>query len=217
MIQEPITLMLIDDHPIVRSGFCRLLESQQNFQVVAEANDGETGCSLYQKFKPDILILDLSMPGITGIEIISRIKEQDEAARILIFSMHNNETMLSNALKAGALGYVTKNSGIKVLVEAITQIKAGKVYISADLLANKTNDPVVTNFQHSPLSVLTKRESQIFKLLAEGNSCLQIADRIAISPKTVSVHHTNIMKKLGLHNLVQLTHLAIKNNIISSV
>ena len=216
MRQEPITLMLVDDHPIVRSGFCRLLESQKNFQVIAEANDGETGCDLYQKFKPDILILDLSLSGITGIETISRIKKQDAAARILIFSMHNNKTMLSKAIKAGALGYVTKNSGIKVLVEAITQIKAGKLYVSADLLANKTNDPVITDFQHNPLSVLTERESQIFKLLAEGNSCKQIADLITISPKTVSVHHTNIMKKLDLHNPVQLVHLAIKNNIISS-
>ncbi len=214
MIQEPITLMLVDDHPIVRSGFCRLLEGQKNFQVVAEAGDGETGCILYQEFKPDILILDLSLPGITGIETISRIKEQDEAARILIFSMHNNKTMLSKALKAGALGYVTKNSGIKVLVEAITQIKAGKLYVSADLLANDTNDSLITDFQYNPLSVLTEREFQIFKLLAEGNSCRKIADRIAISPKTVSVHHTNIMKKLDLHNPVQLIHLAIKNNII---
>ena len=217
MMQELITLMLVDDHPIVRSGFCRLLEGQKNFQVVAEANDGETACILYQKFKPDILILDISMPGITGIETIARIKEQDEAARILIFSMHDNKTVISNALKAGALGYVTKNSGIKVLVEAITQIKTGKLYISADLLANKTYEPVITDFQYNPLSVLTERESQIFKLLAEGNSCRQIADRIAISPKTVSVHHTNIMKKLDLHNPVQLIHLAIKNNIIPIV
>ncbi len=214
MIQEPITLMLVDDHPIVRSGFCRLLQGQKNFQVVAEASDGEAGCNLYQKFKPDILILDLSLPGITGIETISRIKDQDEAARILIFSMHDNKTMLSNALKAGALGYITKSSGINVLVEAITQIKAGKLYIGADLLANKASDPVVTGLQNNPLSMLTERESQIFKLLAEGNSCRQIADRIAISPKTVSVHHTNIMKKLDLHNPVQLIHLAIKNNII---
>ena len=163
MIHEPTTVMLIDDHPVVRSGFRRLLEKQENIQVVAEASDGETGHILYLKHKPDVLIVDLSMPGIDGIETIRRIKAQDKAARILVFSMHSNKTMLSHSLKAGATGYVSKQCSIKELIEAISQAKNGKSFISPELLSNEANNQTPKNCKDKPLSSLTEREYQVFQ------------------------------------------------------
>ena len=213
MISEPITVVLVDDHPVVRAGYRRLLESTADIRVVAEADNGETGCSLYQEHKPDVLILDLNMAGIGGLEAIRRIKAGDTNACILVFSMLDSETMVQHALKIGAAGYITKQCGAKQMIQAVRLVKQGKVYIDPKLASNIVANLSLNQSREDPLSILTEREFQIFKLLADGNSCAQIAEMIFISPKTVGVHYTKIMKKLKLQNIAQLVRLAISCNV----
>jgi len=210
---EPITVILVDDHPVVRAGYRRLLESTADIRVVAKADNGETGYLLYLGHKPDVVIIYLNMVGIGGLETIRRIKTGDPAAHILVFSMLNSEAMVQHVLKTGADGYITKQCGAKQMIQAIRLVKQGKKYIDSELASNIAANLALNNTSEDPLGTLTEREFQIFKLMAEGNSCAQIAEMISISPKTVGVHHTNIMKKLKLQNMAQLVRLAISCNV----
>ena len=212
-VEQTIKVLLVDDHPVVRDGYRRLLEQVPNIKVVAEADNGETGYDYYRKLAPDVVVLDINMPGIGGLEAIRRIKAFDDKARILVFSMHSNEIMIQRALEAGALGYLTKQSGMGQMVQGVQQVAKGRMFIDADhvtsLAQHKLSDKTV-----DPIRVLSAREFQLFKLLAEGQSVIEIANMLSISAKTVGVHHTNIMKKLGLHNSSQLVRLAIMCNVI---
>ena len=212
-IEHTIKVILVDDHPVVRDGYRRLLEQMPNIKVVAEADSGEHGYDLYRKLLPDVVVLDINMPGIGGLETIRRIRAFDEKARILVFSMHSNEIMIQRALEAGAMGYLTKQGGMGQMVQAVQQVARSRMYIDADhvtsLAQHKLSDSAA-----DPVRVLSAREFQIFKLLAEGQTVADIASVLSISAKTVGVHHTNIMKKLGLHNASQLVRLAILCNII---
>lgn len=210
---KPITVLLVDDHPVVCDGYRRLLEIEPDIRVVAEAGSGEAGCSQYKKHAPDVVVLDLSMPGIGGLETIRRIKAHDPDAHILVFSMHTSETMVSHALQAGATGYLTKQGGMGQMVKAVREVARGERFLGAEYAdgAEKHN---VAAAPENPLQVLTSREFQLFKLMAEGHSIAEIAATLCISPKTVGVHHTNIMKKLGLQNSSQIVRLAIRCNVI---
>lgn len=210
---KPITVMLVDDHPVVRDGYRHLLETEPDISVVAEASNGEICCSEYKKYLPDVLVLDLSMPGIGGLETIRRIRAYDNNAHILVFSMHASEAMVSHALQAGATGYLAKQGGMGQMIKAVREVARGEQFIDAKYApepANRKTD----NSPLDPLSVLSPREFQIFKLMAEGHSVSDIAAVLSISPKTVGVHHTNIMKKLGLHNTAQVVRLAIRCSVI---
>lgn len=211
---QPITVLLIDDHPVVRDGFRRLLESTTDIRIVAEADDGEKGYILYREFKPDVVVLDLNMPGIGGLETIRRIRAHDSVAHILVFSMHSNETMVQRALEMGATGYLTKQSGLKQMVQAVRQVKLGKTYVDPEHISELIVDRQLFHAALDPINALSKREFQLFKLMAEGNSILEIAENLSISPKTVGVHHASIMRKLKLQNTAQLVRLAILCDII---
>jgi two-component system invasion response regulator UvrY len=211
--EQTITVVLVDDHPVVRDGYRRLLEQVSNIKVVAEANDGETGYDFFRKLSPDVLVLDINMPGIGGLETIRRVKAFNDKARILVFSMHSNEIMIQRALEAGALGYLTKQSGMGQMVQAVLQVAKGRMYIDADHVTSLAQHKLADNTV-DPVHVLSKREFQLFKLMAEGHSVMDIATTLSISAKTVGVHHTNVMKKLGLQNASQLVRLAILCNVI---
>lgn len=213
---KPISILLIDDHPVVRTGYRRLLESTPDICVVGEADDGESGYQYYLEYQPDVTILDLNMPGIGGLETIRRIKAKDPAARVLVFSMLNNVTMAQRSLKAGATGFLSKQSGIGEMIQAVRQVNAGRIYIESELAAMLALNATRKDTCENPLDMLTKREFQIFKLIAEGNSSTQIAEKLTISPKTVGVHHVNLMRKLQLQNTTQLIRLAINNNVIQT-
>lgn len=210
-----ITVLLVDDHPVVRTGYRRLFESTTDIRVIAEADNGETGYALYQEIKPDVVILDLNMAGIGGMEALRRIRARDPDARILIFSMYSNETMVQRVLQMGANGYLTKQGSPEQMIEAVRQIMKGRIYVDPELLSDMlTTKLTINNIEKDPLSALSGREFQLFGLLAEGNSTAQIATMLSISPKTVGVHHTNIMRKLKLQNISQLTRLAMQCNVI---
>ena len=212
---EAINILLIDDHPVVRSGYRRLLESTPDMHVVAEAENGETGYQLWQKHRPNVIIVDLNMPGsICGFETIRRIISHDPTAHILVFSMLNNVVMVHRALKAGAIGFISKQSGIGVMIDAVRQVSSGKTYIESELATALAMYATRNDSHENPFELLTKREFQILKLLVEGNSNAEIAEKISISPKTVSVHYLNLMRKLNLQNTTQLIRLAINHNVI---
>lgn len=207
MDNDAITVMLVDDHPVVRDGYRRLLESYPGITVVAEADDGETACTQYAEVHPDIVVLDLNMPGIGGLETIRRLRAKDSKAKILMFTMHESKVMVNRALEAGAAGYLMKSSPAEEMVEAVSQVFVGKTFLDHDLPADIQRAPLSDN---DPLNILTKREYQIFCVLAEGRSVSEIAQLISISPKTVGVHQTNLMNKLKLKNAAELTRLAIR-------
>lgn len=214
MTNELITVMLVDDHPVIRAGYRRLLEDTANIQVIAEADNGEQCCALYQELKPDVLILDLNMPGIDGFETMRRIMELNPTAHILVCSMHCNKTMLRHALNNGATGFITKQANFGQMTDAIQQVNKGKTFIDPALTTDPFDAPNVKSTFDGPINVLTKRELQIFKLLAEGKSCVEIASLISISPKTAGVHYSSIMRKLKLQNIAQLVREAIRCEVI---
>jgi two-component system invasion response regulator UvrY len=211
-----ITVLLIDDHPVVRDGYRRILENTPDIKVVDEADDGETGYKLYRQSKPDVVIIDLNMPGFGGLETIHRIRAHDPDAHILVFSMHSNEMMVQRALEMGATGYLTKQGGMGQMVHAVREVGQGRIYVDQEHIPSVDSDRKFQDSGQNPLNELSKREFQLFKLMAEGNAISEIADILCISPKTVGVHHANIMKKLNLHNATQLVRLAINHNIIES-
>ena len=207
-----IKVMLVDDHPVVRDGYRHLLENTPDIRVVAEANDGEEACAIYEQHMPNVVILDLSMPGIGGLETLRRIKAKDPAIHILVFSMHDSETLALRSLKAGATGYITKQGGVVQMVEAVRQVAQGKLFIDSKYVPDLMSHRLFAT--EDPLHALSTREFQIFQLLAEGHSVSDIAVMLSISPKTVGVHHAHIMRKLRLHNAAQLVRLAIRCNVV---
>jgi len=216
-MKKQISILLIDDHPVVRTGYRRLLESTPGMCVVAEADSGEKGYQLFVEHQPDVTILDLNMPGIGGLETIRRIKAYNPAAGILVFSMLNNIMMAQRSFEAGARGFISKQSGIGEMIHAVQQVNSGKKYIESELataqVMNVLNE-VPKDASKSAIDRLTKREFQIFKLIAEGNSNMQIAKKLTISHKTVGVHHANLMRKLQLQNSAQLVRAALDYEVI---
>lgn len=212
-MNQQISILLIDDHPVVRAGYRRLLESNPDISVIGEADNGENGYHLWQEFSPDVTILDLNMPGICGLETMRRILSHDEEAKILIFSMMNNIIMVHRTIKAGATGFISKQSGMGEMINAVRQVSQGKTYIETELATALAMHVTRTENHETPLDDLTKREFQIFKLLAEGHSITEISEKISISPSTVRVHHLNLMRKLKLQNDNQLVRMAIKLNV----
>ena len=208
---KPIRVFLVDDHPVVRDGYRRLLDNNQDIKVVAEASNGEEACTKYTEVNPDVVVLDLNMPGIGGMETMRRLFAKDPGARILVFSMHDSETMVTRAFQAGASGYLSKSSVAAQMVDAVRVVSQGKKFLNH----NFAPKVLETHLRGSdPLQVLTEREFQVFRKLAEGLSVQEIAAMLSISPKTAGVHQTHIMKKLALRNAAELTRLAIRCGVI---
>lgn len=207
-----IQVLLVDDHEVVRAGYRRLLENTLDIKVVAEAKSGEEAYSAFLNYHPDVIVMDLSMPGIGGLEAIRRIHCRDKTARVLVFSMHESETFLNRALDEGALGYITKRSAAKVMVEAIRQVAQGRQFIGQEMqgfLLKKSN--VNNSFLSEALS---PREFEIFLLLAQGKSVNEIAEILSLSSKTVGNHYTSIKGKLNITNSAELTRLAIREGLL---
>jgi two-component system invasion response regulator UvrY len=207
-----ISVLLADDHPVVRDGYRCLLEGTDDITVIAEAMDGETTLSLYSERRPDVVVLDLNMPGIGGLATIERLLRKDDNARILVFSTHDSQEIIQRTIQAGAKGFLIKSSDVNQLVEAIRQVARGRTYIDPTCVMDLAANQIRKN--NDPLSILTPREFEIFRLLADGMTTAQIALTISISSKTVGVHHANIMRKLNLENGAQLVRLAIRSRII---
>ncbi|MFW5450832.1 MAG: response regulator [Methylophagaceae bacterium] len=208
-----ITIMLVDDHAVVREGYRSLLQKQDNLAVIAEASDGAQAYLRYKEHQPDIVIIDISMPGQGGLETILRIKQFDTTAKILVFSMHQNPTFARQATQAGALGYVTKSSDPAVLIRAIYDVQQNRHTLSADIAQTLVLEKL--GAENTALEQLTVREFEILRMLVEAKSTQDIAETLNISPKTVSNSHYIIKRKLAVNSDIELTHLAIKMNVIN--
>jgi two-component system invasion response regulator UvrY len=209
---SPIRLMLVDDHAIVRSGFRRLLEQEPQLKIVAEADSGERAYAMFVREMPDVVVIDLSMPGMSGFETIRRILAREPAARILVFSMHEDAMRAERAIELGARGYVTKGSAPELLAEAILEVAAGKLYLSADV-AQAIAQSKLSGEEH-PLKLLTPREFEIFRLLVAGHEPAAIAQILSLSVKTVANNRTLINQKLRTSGDVELVLLAKRHDLL---
>ena len=209
-----IKILLVDDHAVVRAGYRTLLADSPTLHIIAEAENGETAVRLFGELAPDVVIMDLSLPGIGGLEAIRRIIQRKSDARILAFSMHEDTIFVEQALQAGARGYIGKSSAPMVLVEAVKVLAAGNIYLDPDiaqrLAFQKTRGP------NSPIAGLTTREFEIFCLLAEGATVAEIAKRLALSSKTVANYSTQIKSKLDVNTVAELARIAIRNGFVSA-
>ncbi|WP_029646537.1 response regulator [Methylomicrobium lacus] len=208
-----ISILLVDDHAIVREGYRALLAKQPGLRVVAEAADAVQAYERFKECSPDVVITDLSLPGSSGLDLISRIKQRCVEAKILVFSMHQNPSFAVQASRAGALGYVTKSSAPEVLLRAIGEVHAGRHTLSADIAQALALEKL--GGDRMALETLTVREFEILRLLVEARSIDDIAQTLNISPKTVCNSHYLIKRKLGVTSDIELTRLAIRLNVIN--
>ena len=208
------TIVLVDDHAVVRAGVRRLLEQEPLFEVIGEAESGEKAYQIFGGLKPDVMVMDLSMPGMGGLESIRRILMRYEKAKILVLSMHEDLSFANQALKLGAKGYLTKNTLADDLVKSIETVTQGDVFLS-DEIAKKMAMKSISGNQ-DPVHELSAREFEIFRLLAEGLDIDAIASTLNISSKTVSNYQTMIKQKLDINTPIELIRYAIKVGVIKN-
>lgn len=207
-MNDKIKVILVDDHAVVRAGFRMLLSAEADIDVIAEAERGEAACQLYLEQQPDVMVLDLSMPGIGGLESIRRICNRDSTAKILVFSVHDEMVYVDRAMKAGAKGYITKNSAPGILVTAIQKIALGEIYIEQGLMKNLPLQSSEADYQ-TIVDTLSPREFDVFLLLAKGLTAHKIADELCLGYKTVANYGTQIRSKLKVATVAELAHIAM--------
>ncbi len=208
----PITLLVADDHQIVRQGLCALLQTEPDFRVMGQAADGIETLRLVEKLRPNILVMDLMMPGLGGLEATRQTARFSPRTRVVVLSMHSNEAYVVESLRAGASGYVLKESGAGELIRAVRDAEAGRRFISPAISPEALETYALTaeNPTRDPYDTLTVREREVFHLTAEGHSGVAVAERLFISPRTVESHRANVMRKLGLRNHKELIRYAVR-------
>jgi two-component system invasion response regulator UvrY len=207
-----INVMLVDDHAVVRMGFKMLLESASDVKVVAEAENGEQAIKLYMEHHPDVVVMDITMPGIGGMEAIERIMAKDNAARILVLSAHEDSVHPKRVLNAGALGYLTKRSAPEELIKAIRTVATRKRYLEANIAQQMAIQQL--SGEANPVDVLSAREFEVFMALAKGKTTNEIADTLCLSPRTVGTHLYNIKQKLNANNSAEIALIAMRSGLI---
>jgi DNA-binding NarL/FixJ family response regulator len=207
-VSSEITVLLADDHSLVRKGFRRMLEDEEGIRVVGEAQDGSDAIRLAQELKPHVIVMDMSMPGLNGMQASIEILKVLPKTAILILSMYSEENYVRNALKAGARGYILKNAADIDLASAVKKVAAGVQVIGPGLISSTPGD-----YDESE-DKLTTREKQVLQLIAEGKSNKEIAALLELSVNTVSVHRANIMEKLGIHRTAELVLYAVRRGLV---
>jgi two-component system, NarL family, response regulator NreC len=210
------TVMLADDHQIVRQGLRAILNAVPEFQLVGEASDGLEAVRLAERLRPDVLVLDLSMPGLDGLEVARQVTKRPPRPRVVVLSMYSDEAYVHKALQAGATAYVLKDAGAEQLVQAIRAAARGQRYFSPPLTADDVEAYLrrVENPAEDPKDALTSREREVLHLTVEGHSGTDIAERLFISPRTVETHRANLMRKLGVRNQKELVRFAIERGLM---
>ena len=212
-----VSIVLADDHPVVRRGMRSLLESEPDFSVVGELGDGLDTVRLVERLQPDVLILDLMMPGLSGLEALRIIRQRSPQTRVVVFSMHSNNAFVGEALKNGATGYVLKGSEEEQLIRAVREAAAGRRFLSPPV-TERAIEAYIEQARTAPLDpheTLTAREREVLQLAAEGATSPEIAARLHISHRTVENHRTSLMRKLGLKNQSELVRYALRRGLIS--
>jgi two-component system invasion response regulator UvrY len=210
-----IRVLLVDDHAVVRTGFRLLLQAQTDIAVIAEAESGEVACQRYMELAPDVVVMDLAMPGMGGLEALRRIRAHHPQARVLTLSAHDDPMHARRALREGALGFLSKRSAPEALIEAVTTVAAGRRYLDAGL-AQKLALADLDGTTRSPIERLSEREFEVFVRLARGETVQRIAEDLKLSGSTVGSHLYNIKQKLEVGNQSELTLLAIRHGLIEA-
>ena len=211
-----ITEMIADDHVLMREGLKQLLELGNNIEVIAQSGDGEETIKKAVECKPDVILLDINMPKLNGIEVLRRLKDMGQTSKIIMLTIHDAREYLFETMKIGANGYILKDSDSDSLVKAIKDVYAGKTYIQpsiASMLVDEINSKGEENKDLAKIKSLTRREYEVLTLLAEGINNKEIADKLYISEKTVKNHVSNIFKKIKVNDRIQAAIFAYKNNI----
>ena len=210
------TIVLADDHHVVRQGLRALLEAEPDFTVVGEAADGLEAVHLVERMQPNVLVLDLMLPGLSGLEVTRQVRQRSPQTRVVILSMHANEAYVVEALRNGAAAYVLKDASAAELVHAVREVAAGRHYLSPPL-SERAIEFYRQKAQAATQDVyetLTTREREVLHLAAAGHSIAEIAARLGISPRTVETHRTNLMHKLGIHTQTNLVRYALRRGIL---
>lgn len=210
-----IGVLLADDHAVVRTGFRLLLQSHPDFSVVAEVQSGEDACRQYAELEPDVVVMDLAMPGMGGLEALRRILARDARARVLALSAYDDPMHARRALREGALGFLSKRSAPEALIEALSEVAAGRRYVDADV-ARRLALAELDGDGRSPIERLSEREFDVFLRLARGATVQRIADELKLSTSTVGTHLYNVKQKLGVANQSELTLIAIRHGLIEA-
>jgi len=210
-----IKILIVDDHGIMREGLRLLLENQSDFKVVAEAESGRAAVELAKKYCPDVVIMDVSMPGLNGREATKMICSANPAAKVIGLSMHIDKEHILGMLRAGASGYLQKNCDWEEIIKAVSAVTANRIYLSSGINDMIIRDYVelVTTQNTSAYYTLSDRECEILQLLAEGKSCKDIAGTLSLSSKTIDVFRYKIMKKLGIYSIAELTKYALREGL----
>ena len=220
-MKNRIKVILVDDHAVVRAGFRMLLSTDDTIEVVAEADRGEAACQLYLEKQPDVMVLDLSMPGIGGLETIRRICNREHQAKILVFSVHDERVYVDRAMNAGAKGYISKHAHPDILIAAIQTIAEGEVYVEQGLLRdehtilNTCLETRETDYK-TLIDSLTAREFDVFLLLAKGLTAHKIAGELCLGYKTVANYGTQIRSKLKVSSVAELAHIALISGVMKN-
>lgn len=211
------TTIIADDHDIVRRGLRGILESESTCRVVAEASDGLTAAQLVEKHQPEVLILDLNLPRLHGIEVLRQTRTSSPNTRVIILSMHSDEPYVIETLRAGASAYLLKGSESQEILHALKEVLGGRRFLSATLSEWAINALVTKPADdHDPLQSLTQRERMVVQLAAEGHTNGEIAEKLFISPRTAETHRTNLLRKLGLQTQTDLVRFAIRKGLIQA-
>lgn len=211
-----INVLLVDDHELVRTGIRRLLEDVSGIKVYAEAQSGEEGISEARKKRPDVVLMDVSMPGIGGLEATRKLIQLYPDLPIIIVTVHTDDPFPSSLLKAGASGYLHKGCSVDEIVIAIKAVHGGKRYISSDIAQNLALSLLPGN-EKSPFETLSQREMQVLFMLVQGNKVHEISDKLCLSPKTISTYRTRLFEKLRVGNDAELTRLAMHHGILDGI
>ena len=211
-----ITILLTDDHALVRTGIRRLLEDSGQIRIVGEASCGEESLKLSQEQNPDVILMDVNMPGIGGVEACRRILQRNPSQKIIVLTIHSEQTFPKRMLEIGAKGYLTKDCGVDEMLEAIKQVNNGGAYI-APSIAQQLALSLLPGNEHNPIDRLSRREFQVMLMISHGLTNAAISDKLCLSPKTISTYRLRLLEKLGAQNEIDLLKIAVEQGMVEFV
>jgi len=208
-----ISVLLTDDHELVRTGIRRLLEDSKQVEIVGEADCGEDSLQLAQSLKPDVILMDVNMPGIGGVEACRRILQRNPKQKIIVLTVHNEHTFPKRLLEIGAKGYLTKDCGVDEMIKAIKQVNSGGSYIASSI-AQQLALSLLPGNDVNPIDRLSHREFQVMLMISQGLTNVEISDKLCLSPKTISTYRLRVLEKLNAHNEVDLIKIAVEQGMV---